>query len=353
MVEAELKCKVFDKRRKCQQISTMRIAHFSDPHINLKYHPQHLPRLRRVLEDALGRMNADHIVITGDLTSNADTRDLRTIRRLFESLGIMKSTKLTIIVGNHDIYGGPHLADEVMSFPERCRTCDYDEKLSIFQDTFAELFSDTITMNPSGYPFLKRLRKNDRASVCLMGFNSVARHSLIKNPVGSNGHIPKEAQAEALELAGHHAWKTAPARIVLVHHHLFRNRDIAHLEIADGISSRGLASRIEQRTLKLHGKRHIFKLFEKIGVDIILHGHVHFTGEYARHGINCLNGGGAVYPTFRAAGYFYNLIELDGQSGKVESQLVSRSVKVEKKQSMILKKETKRLRRDNMEEMAA
>src|ERR1035438_3788513 len=73
----------------------MRIAHLSDPHINLKYHPQHLPRLRRVLEDALGRMNADHIILTGDLTSNADTRDLRTIRRLFESLGIMKSSKLT------------------------------------------------------------------------------------------------------------------------------------------------------------------------------------------------------------------------------------------------------------------
>jgi len=322
----------------------MRIAHLSDPHINLKYHPQHLPRLRRALEDALGCSNADHIIITGDLTSNADSRDLRTVRRLFESLGIMKSSKLTVIVGNHDIYGGPHLADEVLSFPERCKTTYYDEKLSIFQDTFAELFADTITMDPQGYPFLKRLRQNDRNSVCLMGFNSISRHSLIKNPVGSNGEIPKEMHPEVIELAAHHAWKTAPARIVLTHHHFFRNRDIAHLEIADGISSRGLASRIEQRTLKLHGKRHLFKLFDKIGVDLVLHGHVHFTGSYERHGIDFLNGGGAVYPAFRAGGYFYNLIELDAKTGKIDSQMEFRSVKVEKK-------ETKSLLEDNVEEM--
>ena len=177
-----------------------------------------------------------------------------------------------------------------------------------------------------------------------MGFNSISRHSLIKNPVGSNGEIPKEIHPEIIELAAHHAWKTAPARIVLVHHHLFRNRDIAHLEIADGISSRGLAARIEQRTLKLHGKRHLFKLFDKIGVDMVLHGHVHFTGHYSRHEIDCLNGAGAVYPAFRTGGYFYNLIEMDAKSSKIDTQMEFRSVKVEKK-------ETKTLHPDNVAEM--
>src|ERR1039457_4673226 len=141
----------------------MRIAHLSDCHINLKYHPQHLPRLRRALEDALERNGADHIIITGDLTSNADARDLLTVRRLFESLGILKSSKLTVIVGNHDIFGGPHLADDLLSFADRCRKLDFDEKVSIFQDMFAELFADTITMDAGGYPFLKRVK-----NVCLL-----------------------------------------------------------------------------------------------------------------------------------------------------------------------------------------
>ena len=286
----------------------MRIAHFSDPHINLKYHPQHLPRLRRALEDALGRLNADHIIITGDLTSNADTRDLRTVRRLFESLGIMKSSKLTVIVGNHDIFGGPHLADDVLAFPERCKTLDYDEKLSIFQDTFAELFSDTITMCQQGYPFLKRVQ-----NVCLMGFNSIATHSMLQNPVGSNGTISTEAQGQARALSQHHAWRAAESRIVLLHHHTFRPKDVSHLQVADGISASGIAARLEQLTLKLYGKRALFKLFNAVDVNIILHGHIHFTGSYMRDEIACLNGAGAVFPAFRGGGYYYNMIEVDGR----------------------------------------
>ena len=282
----------------------MRIAHISDPHINLKYHPQHLPRLRRVLEDALSRQSADHIVITGDLTSNADARDLRTTRRLFETLGIMSASKLTLVPGNHDIYGGPHLAEELLGFPDRCKHLDYDEKLSIFQDSFAELFSDTIA-NDGSYPFLKRLR-----NVCFLGLNTNARHSLISNPVGSNGELAKPERNAIAELAQHHAWQTASHRIVLMHHHLFRRKDVQHLRLPEGVTSGGIAALLEQRTLKLHGKRHVLKLFDELGVDLVLHGHVHFTGEYERHGIVCLNGAGAVHPISRSDGYNYCMIDL-------------------------------------------
>jgi 3',5'-cyclic AMP phosphodiesterase CpdA len=301
----------------------MRIAHFSDPHINLKYHPQHLPRLRRALEDALGRTSTDHILITGDLTSNADTRDLRTVRRLFESLGIMKSSKLTVIVGNHDIFGGPHLADDVLAFPDRCKTLDYKEKLSIFQDTFAELFSDTITMNQQGYPFLKRVQ-----NVCLMGFNSIAEHSMLQNPVGSNGMITSDEQRQARALARHHAWCSADNRIVLLHHHTFRPKDVSHLQVADGISTSGIAARLEQLTLKLYGKRALFKLFRAIDVNVILHGHIHFTGSYTRDGIACLNGAGAVFPAFRGGGYYYNLIEINGSNREFSTVQLGKKVMV-------------------------
>ncbi len=285
----------------------MRIAHLSDSHINLKFHPQHLPRLRRALEDALDRSGADHIIITGDLTSNAEPRDLRTVRRLFESLGIMRSSKLTVIVGNHDIFGGPHLAEEVLSFPERCRSLDYAEKLAIFQDTFAELFADTITMSQQGYPFLKRIQE-----VCLMGFNSIAEHSNLQNPVGSNGTIASAAQEHARALTQHHAWRTAQTRIALLHHHTFRPKDVSHLEVADGFSESGIANRLEQLTLKLYGKRQLFKLLKFANVDVLLHGHIHFTGAYTREDIPCLNGAGAVFPVFRGGGYFYNLIHVEG-----------------------------------------
>ncbi|HEY3876293.1 MAG TPA: metallophosphoesterase [Candidatus Kapabacteria bacterium] len=287
----------------------MRIAHLSDPHINLKFHPQHLPRLRRVLEHAMDRAKADHIVITGDLTSNADARDLLTVRRLFESLGILKSSKLTVVIGNHDIFGGPHLAEDLLGFPDKCRKLDYDEKVAIFQDTFAELFADTITMDATGYPFLKRVKE-----VCLMGFNSIARHSLIQNPVGSNGAISSTAHRQAIDLAQHHAWRKAGTRIALLHHHTFRPKDVAHLELPDAISRSGIAARIEQRTLKLHGKRALFKLFKAVDVHFAMHGHIHFTGTYVRESIPCSNGAGSVYPVFHGFGYYYNVIEVDGNT---------------------------------------
>lgn len=274
-----------------------------------------------MLEHALGHSQADHIILTGDLTSNAEARDLRSVRRLFESLGIMRSSKLTVIVGNHDIFGGPHLAEDVLSFPERCRTLDYNEKLAIFQDTFAELFADTITMSPQGYPFLKRVQE-----VCLMGFNSIAEHSNLQNPVGSNGTITSEAQEQARALMHHHAWRSAQTRIALLHHHTFRPKDISHLEIADGISQSGIASRLEQLTLKLYGKRQLFKLLKFAKVDAVLHGHIHFTGAYTRDGIACLNGGGAVFPVVRGGGYFYNLIDLMGTEREFSAIHVSKTL---------------------------
>lgn len=279
----------------------MRIAHLSDPHINLKFHPQHLPRLRRTLEDALAR-GADHIVISGDITSNADIRDLRTARRLFETLGILKSSKLTIVPGNHDIYGGPQIADDILTFPERCSRCNTAEQRAIFQENFAELFQDTMSLHGVAYPFLKRLK-----DVAFIGLDTNAEYSLVRNPVGSNGEVTRSAGQQIEQLAGFHAWQTAKHRIVVMHHHLFHRRDLARIGAAP---ARGLAAMIEHRTLQLHGKQNVQKLLRRISTDLVLHGHVHFTAGYDHHGITCLNGAGAVYPARKQDGYKYNLIDL-------------------------------------------
>jgi 3',5'-cyclic AMP phosphodiesterase CpdA len=298
----------------------MRIAHLSDPHINLKYHPQHLPRLRRVLEDALKR-GTDHIVISGDLTSNADHRDLRTTRRLFEMLGIMSPSKLTIVPGNHDIYGGPQLADDVLIFPERCRTCNTQEQLAVFQENFAELFADSITIGGLPYPFLKRVKH-----VAFMGVNSIAEHSLTGNPVGSNGEITKSERAIMTQLGNYHAWQTAQFRIVIMHHHLIRRK---HLGRTGAPEARGLAAMIEHRTLKLHGKHRVLRVLDSIGADLVLHGHVHFTGQYERNGLACLNSAGAVYPARREDGFSYHLIDLGSRTPIISVIQVSKTKREE------------------------
>jgi predicted phosphodiesterase len=46
--------------------------------------------------------------------------------------------------------------------------------------------------------------------------------------------------------------------------------------------------------MKLRGKKRLFKLFNEVGVDIVLHGHVHESKEYYRKGIRFLNAGASI-----------------------------------------------------------
>ena len=72
----------------------------------------------------LKRYKFDHLVITGDLTHNADYEDLEILRNLFQEYGLLNSERLSLVIGNHDIFGGPQAAEEVFQFPEKCKQID-------------------------------------------------------------------------------------------------------------------------------------------------------------------------------------------------------------------------------------
>lgn len=278
----------------------LKIAHLSDPHINQKYHPEHLPRLEAVLLDAINVQAADHIVITGDITSNADERDLKATGDLFERLGIMNASKLTLVIGNHDIFGGPHLAEDVLDFPRRCRDCKYHHKLAEFHRVFKPLFKG-VYYESNPYPFVKLVK-----GTAIIGLNSVAEHSQYKNPVGSNGAID-DHQFKALQtMLETPMVQNAKYRVVAMHHHLFRRKDEKHLHSYS--TPKELFSTIEQQTLKLRKKRRLIDLLEKSNAPTILHGHVHFTGDYPRNKIRCYNAAGSVYPLIPSDTLTYNLL---------------------------------------------
>lgn len=279
----------------------MKIAHLSDPHINLQFHPSHLGRLRYVLEDALYAHGADHIVITGDLTSNADERDLAACRGLFEEMGLLDPTKLSLVIGNHDIFGGPHLAQDLLSFPGKCQSNPYDCHIEKFHEVFREVFRGCYRLTESAYPYLKRI-----GDVAFVGLNSIARHSRLGNPVGSNGTIDDAQVDQMKELFKLAQFAEARSKIVMLHHHFFRKKDEA--QIHSYSTGPGIFNMIEQETLKLRGKRKLLKAFSKAGIDTVLHGHVHFTGSYERKGIKFYNGAGAVHPLIENDELSYNLL---------------------------------------------
>lgn len=121
------------------------IAHISDLHLSAHYRRENIRRTKHLL-GYIDRLNVDHVVITGDITANADERDFEIARRLLRSHRLLDASRLSIIMGNHDIFGGGHTAEDVLEFPRRCKHTDYDRRMAVFMDCFGEAFERCLLM---------------------------------------------------------------------------------------------------------------------------------------------------------------------------------------------------------------
>jgi len=260
----------------------MTLAHISDLHLNPHYKRANVLRTRQILH-AVNRLGADHVVVTGDITSGALPEDFAVARDLFAEAGLLQGSRLTMVIGNHDIFGGVHTAEDVLSFPGKCRKAPYDRRVQEFAGQFSEAFERTLTVSKeSPFPFVKMV--ND---VVLIGINSVARYSGVRNPLGSNGWVDDDQLERFERLVGSRLF-TGKRKIVLIHHHFCK------LEQNGVGTMHSVWGTIERQTMKLRGKKDLLRLFQQHGIDLVLHGHYHRTMEYERKGIRFLNGGGSV-----------------------------------------------------------
>lgn len=257
------------------------LAHISDLHLSRDFHREHFKSLRRLLHAVL-REGCDHLVITGDIVSTGEIKDFSWARRILERYQFLTGNRLTVVPGNHDIFGGPHRAEDVLSFPQHIRNVDYRRRLDLFNEAFAESFQGSAFVLPGRrYPFVKRL-----GPFTMIGLNSVLPWSWWKNPVGSNGMVDEE-QLQGLRLLVDSRLLENRIPIVVIHHHF---DGCAEEEPSTG----GLWNRIEPRTMRLRGQRRLLKLLHRLKVRVVLHGHVHRNDIYARKGIRFANGAGAV-----------------------------------------------------------
>lgn len=267
----------------------MKIVHISDLHLCHKYRSENIMKTEKLLKYA-SRVQADHLVITGDVSHDAQVNDYKIFRNLLQKYGFLSSDRATIVIGNHDIYGGVHFATDILKFPSRCVATDYNEKVNIFVDHFRELFDNTLQAdNSSAFPFAKSID-----NLVLIGINSIAPYSKIKNAMASNGKISNEDFERIKKLLKKDEFSDKQ-KIVVMHHHF---KFSASFDTTDQIN---ILNFIEKHTLKLYDKKKILKLFKKHFVELLLHGHVHSNGEYESHGIRFLNGGGSIddYVDFR------------------------------------------------------
>ena len=263
-------------------MDSITIAHIADLHLSAEHRRFNLRRARRLLEE-IGRRRVDHVVVTGDIAADAEGKEFEIARGLFRNQGLLHPSKLSVVIGNHDVFGGVHAPEDILTFPRRCRHTDYDGKVEEFRSYFHEAFEKSLFgYQARPFPYAKVL-----GDVVLFGVNSVAHYASVGNPFGSNGEVG-DGQFKRLRQLLEAPQLSGKRKIVLVHHHFQK----APPPAVGALHS--VWGAIERRTMKLHGKKRLFELFRQCGVSLVLHGHVHVNEEYVRKGTQFINGGGSL-----------------------------------------------------------
>lgn len=260
----------------------MTIAHISDLHLSPEHRRKNIRATKRLLE-YIGKLGVDQLVITGDIVANAARQDFQLARALLKSSGWLDSGALSVVIGNHDVFGGVHHAEDILTFPKHCKQTDYKGKVAAFHEYFHEAFDKCLHGSPSSpFPYGKVI-----GDVVLVGMNSVAEYSRLGNPIGSNGEVSKGERKKTAKILASDLL-VRKRKIILIHHHFHKRPG------EEGGAMHSVWNAIENQTMKLRGKSRLLRLFGESRVDMVLHGHVHENHEYFRKDIRFLNGGGSI-----------------------------------------------------------
>lgn len=273
-----------------------KIAHISDSHISYDDENGHGKRLVELLTDIKGR-NCSHIIVTGDLVENPDVRDLQLVREIYAKFGLLDFSKMSVIPGNHDIFGGAPNGKMFFKFPLICKEVNYEENADRFIETFKETFP-----NNNSFPYVKIVE-----NIALIGINSVDKWSEVKNTEGSNGRIPKKDFKKIKKILSSVELKEK-YKIVMIHHHFYKPVFI------DEYPAHSLWLKIVNWKMRLYNNNKILNLFKENKVNLVFHGHTHINQIYSLKGISFINSSASCVPITDDQIRKYNIISIPGES---------------------------------------
>ncbi|MBN2093371.1 metallophosphoesterase [candidate division KSB1 bacterium] len=260
----------------------MVIAHLSDLHICIKNKSHNLNCTRYLIESAL-KHEASHFIITGDVSHLSNPDDFLALRHLLEQYELLDSQKVSMVIGNHDIYGGVYLAEDILTFPGKCKTIDYYKKIQEFHSYFLEIFENTILPLPDRlYPYAKKVD-----DVLLIGINSTMEYSRLNNPFASRGKVGQKQIKGLTEIFARSEFSNLK-KIVMSHHH-FNKKPLESITLY-----KTFLHTIESYAGKLEKRKRLCRLLRKNKVDLVVHGHLHESATYERSGLKFINGAGAI-----------------------------------------------------------
>ncbi len=258
----------------------MKIAHISDIHFTTFFRNSGLFKFEKLLQYC-NTKKVDHLIITGDLVENPDPYDFELIRNALNQYGYLSSDRLSLVIGNHDIFGGVLTVEDLFNFKTRCETIDYKNRVKEFYEYFSESFEGCSYISPQNiFPYAKVID-----DILITGINSVAEYSKAKNLFASNGEISTSQLAELTNIFN--MFGNCRTKLVLIHHHFQDTKPLQENKFGS------IWQIIERQTMKLRTKKKLIELFNNYKVDLVLHGHYHKTDEYYKKGIRFLNAGGS------------------------------------------------------------
>jgi 3',5'-cyclic AMP phosphodiesterase CpdA len=279
----------------------MLLAHISDLHINTTISHSNLEEVKTLLKYANGK-NVDHLVITGDISDNSCFEDFEELRNLLDEYDFLSSERLSVVIGNHDIFGGVQKVEDIFHFPDKCKKTDYDLKVREFNAFFSEAFDKCVYRSHNNfYPYAKIIK-----DVLIIGINSISKYSPLKNTFASNGSVNAFQLIEVQKILSDYRDKVKYS-IVLIHHHFNK------MQVYSNNFAKSVWERIEKQNMKLRKKKRIINFFNRYSIDLVLHGHIHESIEYKRKGLKFLNAGASVRNEL-GQDLFINLINLDAGS---------------------------------------
>ncbi len=276
-----------------------KIAHISDLHID--YNDKNLIKEFELLLKKINSNNVNHLIITGDLIHNPIEKNYFILKNILKKYGFWSYNKLTVTIGNHEIFGG---AEKTHTFPYQCKYTNYKENVHSFLVFFEKILSKNSSPK---FPILKEISDN----IILFIFNSVANWSANKNPIGSNGNVNTEQFRIANKILKNNIFINH-IKIAVIHHHFYYTAN----HFYDELHRLWLYS--ERDTMVMHNYKKVLNFLKRNDIDLILHGHTHYTNIYKKNNITIINSSGCLKPLSNVKKRLFTLIELDNKTKRSE-----------------------------------
>lgn len=289
-----------------------KIAHISDSHISFSDENGYGKRLVDLLKDLESR-NCNHVIITGDIVDNPFKEDFQYVREIFSHFNLLDASKLTVVPGNHDIYGGTPKGQNCFRFYMNCKNYDFEKNV----DDFIQTFKETFPSNHS-FPFLKTIN-----NMAFIGLNTLFQWSFKKNREGSNGYIDEDAYKKLIAILSSEEVKDK-YKFVLLHHHV--NKSGANKE---RYPEHSLWLKAINWKMKMYGKKKLLDILKRYRVNLILSGHTHVNEIYNIKGLTVVNSSASIMPLTDDQKQMFNIISVP-EENESDRNITVETITIEK-----------------------